>query len=84
MSARNLSRLLVSILLLSPWLLSACAKTKPDLVIPDSLLVCKAAPELPEAGSTDNVLASYMLLEREAGKDCRTRLASVRELINKK
>lgn len=48
--------------------------------MPPSLLVCRAEPAVPEL-TEDAVIMLYVLDLVEAGEDCRSRLARVREII---
>ena len=62
--------------------LSACARPDPPpgRPVPASLLVCRPEPAVPEL-TEDAVLMFYLLDLVEAGEDCRSRLARVREIV---
>lgn len=64
---------LVSALLL-PACLSACASSKPRVVVvtpPAERLTCKAEPAVP-ADITDRSTADYIISLADAGQDCRS------------
>lgn len=60
--------------------LAACANAPPALVVPESLLACRAAPAVPEVVD-DPALARWVVDLAEAGEDCRARLAAVRGVV---
>jgi hypothetical protein len=62
--------------------LSACALPDPPpaRLVPPTLLVCRPEPAVPEL-TEDAVLMFFVLDLIEAGEDCRSRLARVREIV---
>jgi len=75
-----LSRAPVLVLLLCAPLWMGCANAPPQLVVPPSLLACRAEPPVPPAPD-DQVLARWILDLAEAGEDCRARLVAVKEIV---
>jgi len=61
---------------LSLLLLSACAKPISPLLPPSALRQCSPEPAPPNANS-QRAVALYLLELREAGADCRDRLAAL-------
>lgn len=72
-------------LLWLPLLLGCAGETPAVRVerveVPPSLLTCAARPAVPELLRSDADLAVLLLDMDEAGEDCRSRLARVRELV---
>lgn len=68
--------------LLCALCLTGCAVPVPQahLPVPASLLTCAAEPAVPPDSVDDKELAGWVLDLREAGADCRMRLAAVRGL----
>lgn len=63
--------------------LSACAPAvppRPALSLAPSLLTCRSEPAVPDL-TEDAVLMTWIVDVIEAGEDCRSRLARVREVI---
>lgn len=58
--------------------LAGCAT--PALLVPDQLLSCTAQPPAPSAGTQRDV-SIYVVDLAAAGEDCRTKLGSVRKLL---
>jgi hypothetical protein len=78
------------IALISMLMLAGCAETPTQLVelrdtqrpdVPDSLLTCEAAPEVPSEGSWQSEVARYVLDLFGAGEDCRQKLGAVRDIL---
>lgn len=70
--------------------LAACAPAKPVLILPPaSLATCADAPAVPETlppqgtKERDNATLAIWLAEREAGTDCRSRVAGLRAWMEK-
>ena len=66
--------------------LSACAPAKrpaPAVTLAPSLLNCRDEPAVP-AMTSDADLMAFLLDVIEAGEDCRTRLARVREIFEQR
>lgn len=73
----------VALALVLSQLLSACANSKPPVVVriatpPADKLVCADEPRVP-LSLTDAAVAGYIAALASAGADCRSRLAYVRE-----
>lgn len=77
-------RLALPLLLLPlPWM--GCGAAPGLLVrqeVPQALLACQAAPAPPQAPFDDQALALWIVDLAAAGEDCRSRLASVKELLD--
>jgi len=70
-------------------LLAACAAPRPVTrivtvtpQIPESLLHCAAAPDVPLTGS-QAVIARYIVALWQAGEDCRAHVAAIDQAIGK-
>lgn len=61
-------------------LLTACAASKPAVVLPDSLTHCANEPAVP-AQDTDVDVANLLLDYREAHADCKGKLGAVVGLV---
>ncbi|MET3601126.1 hypothetical protein ABID12_003077 [Martelella mangrovi] len=66
-------------LALLPVLLMGCVSAK--RVIPESLLVCKDAPEVPAQGAQSRAVGNYIIDLYDAHSDCFTRLNGVRAIV---
>lgn len=78
------------VVLISVLVLAGCADLPTQVVelrdverpaVPDSLLTCEAAPEVPEEGSWQSDVARYVLDLFGSGEDCRQKLGAVRNIL---
>lgn len=71
--------LMLALVLLLPSCLSACGPESVKAVpVPPALLSCAAEPSAP-AESTDRAVAGFILDLMDAGRDCRSKLAGVKQ-----
>lgn len=71
-------RIVVAILALV--ILAGCSSVRTSTV-PDALLICQAQPPSPKAG-TQRDAALYVVDLAAAGQECRSKLGSVRRILN--
>lgn len=68
-------------------LLTGCADDPTEVVryvrpdVPESLLVCTPAPEVPGESATQRDVARFVVKLDDAGEDCRRKLGAVRGLV---
>lgn len=86
-----IKRNVIYALVLASAVLSGCASTpEPTVVseaiyvrqdIPAELLVCADEPDAPQGGYSQKPVAKFLTLLGVAGRDCREKLAAVRQII---
>lgn len=82
----NPSRMSALILLPCAALLASCASAqriiRPNLIVPNSLLVCQDYPDVPDPDTASDVeVALFLIRGEDAWRDCRDTLTEVGDLI---